>query len=200
MLKDCSIIHEDDSEVPPEAYFLDEVDLYIKTTYEPHEEHYYIDVNPANNEYRVVKERDTFEWNGGPQFFDNTVQLRRALEKMYSLLIEIEPEGGSWTIRMKTSIEMVDNKVNELHILHNAGLYDFHVLERNLVNHSLDEAKWRLAFNDYVSQLKVFAMYSLNNLGWSMHGSGYGDDPESPRVVEMLEQERNRRKAMYVCD
>lgn len=195
LLKDCTIKHKDDSDVPYEAYLFGDEEKYIKTSYEPHEEHYYIDINPDTNNYWVVKEKDTFEWCI-PEFFDNTVQFRRALEKICGLLMDMETDGGNWTSRLKTTIKMLDNRVNELHILHNAGLYDFHILERNLVNYCLDESRWRFAFNDYVSQLKVFAMYALNNLGWSMHGSGFGDDPESLGVIEMLEPERNRRKTM----
>ena len=194
ILKNCPIIHRDDFDVPFEAYLYGDEEKYIKTTYEPHVEHYYVDFDSINKKNCIVKVRDAFELKNYPEFFNNTIYLRNALDKMFYLLKEMEPERGSWTRRMETTMKMVDNKVNELHILHNAGLYDFHILERNLSNHCMDESKWRLEFNDYVSQIKVFAMYALNNLGWNMHGSGYGNDPESPEAINMIERERERRR------
>lgn len=196
ILKDCTIIHKDDVDVPFEAYLFGDEEKYLKTTYEPHLEHYYVDFDPISKKNCIVKVRDAFELKNYPEFFNNTIYLRNALDKMFYLLKGMEPESGDWTRRIETTIKMVDNKVNELHILHNAGLYDFQILERNLENNCMDESKWRYVFNDYVSQLKVFAMYALNKLGWSMHSSGYGKDPESLEVAEMLETERTRRMAM----
>lgn len=191
----------DDYSVSYDGFTLQKEVIILNDCTNTHNEHYYIDINPDTNNYCVVNERDTFARHGRPQFFNNTVQFRRELEKMYSLLKEMEQGGNCWTQRLKTVIKMLDEKVNELHILHNAGLYDFHILERNLVNQSLDESKWRLAFNDYVSQLKVFAMYSLNNLGWSMHSSGAGDDLENPEAIHMIEREyKRRRKMMTIKD
>ena len=195
ILKNCSIIHKDYTDVPREAYLFGKEDSYAKTTYEPHEEYYYIDIDPVTNEYVARKEIDTFEWKV-PTFFNNTVQFKRALKEMIATMDKVGLKDGYWSDRLQSAINMLEAKVNELHILHNAGLYDFNILERILANTCRDELLWRSAFDDYIFQVKVFAMYVLNNMNWGMNGTEFGEDPEQSDMIDELEKERKRRSNM----
>lgn len=137
----------------------------VKYIVEPHEEHYYIDVSPDTGDYRLVKKTDTFDFQPDPQFPANTPQLIEAIDQLLPVLQETAPTTSRWAERLATTRDMLNALANELHILHNGGLYDWHVLERLLSEANDDIFYWHPLLSEYVRQLKRFAMYAVR-LDW----------------------------------
>ena len=165
---------------------------------EKHVDHYYIDVDPATCQYRLVEETDRFSYIPTRFYLYNVKQMMQAIDNLLPLLKEAQLKEGEWLERLQTTRAMLKGRVNELHILHNGGLYDYHVLGQLLSKSNLCGERWYKPFSDYVSQLKVFAMYAVN-LDWNSQGSlkCLDNDMEVPSYInDIWEKERLRRKNM----
>ena len=168
----------------------------IETVFEPHETHYYIDIDPDTHEYRLQTASDAFPIEPAPWVINNTDALRQAINTLLPVIHEAHLSEGMWEERLQTTAEMIDARVNELHILHNGGLYDNHVLGNLLRRSSLSGSRWKQPFCNYVSQLKIFTMHTAK-LSWDQYGSLETQDEhkKTPQfIVEKREQERLRRQ------
>ena len=96
---------------------------------------------------------------------------------------------------------MLEDNANELHILHNAGLYDHNTLWSEMKSHCVFQIDIEKLQNRYLPLLKKYAMFALNELNWyygtpvdkgDKEGSiGLYMSPAEDQVLEMkLEQER----------
>ena len=200
------IILKDDTLPPPTTNWPDDNDddeFYSGNSYEPVERqhlHYYIDIAPETNQYRLNRRRFYCGTAQIPKpiYFNNTPQFRQALSNMMEILWKAGIRATDWLERIKTAHQMLEEHVNELHILHNAGLYDFHVLKRILASSFLEEKTWKSQYNIYVGSLKIFAMHAANNLSWNNysceHGAVYRLLPLYQK--EAIDEERLRRKKM----
>ena len=202
IIRNCSITRQYvNGELQEKPYewddeYDDEEDLKVETQYEPHEEHFYIDIDPDTGKYRLVKKSDTFVFNPTPFFHYNAEQLIQSIDNLLSVVKRARLTTGNWEQRLNTTRLMVGARVNELHILHNGGLFDYNLLGCLLDNSSLYKQQWLPRFNEYVSQLKVFAMFAAN-LSWSNQGNIELLDKAAvipPFIAESMKKERQRRQ------
>lgn len=172
----------------------------VKTEMESHEDHYYIDVDADTGRYCLEKQSDRFVCNNLRFRRCNAPQMMQAIDRLLPLVREAALKKGEWQERLQVTRSMLGERVNELHILHNGGLYDYHVLEQLLSESGLDGGRWHEPFRDYVAQLKEFAMYAAS-LGWNDYGSLESSDnyvEVPPYIKEAWDEERQRRKDMVL--
>lgn len=138
-----------------------------------HETHYSIGVNPETGRYQVVTSTDDFTYHPPypwPRY--NWEEVVQAIDRLLPVVAGTYLPRGQWAERLEMTRDMLVEKVNELHILHNGGLYDNHVLARLLTDSVLRPDAWQPLFKEYVESLKRFAM-SVVTLRW-------GGDPNTP--------------------
>lgn len=88
-----------------------------------------------------------------------------------------------WYERLQTTKRMLEGTANELHILHNAGLYDHATLWSWLKEKGLEDTKIDTIKDCYVSQLKKYAMFALNELDWKWGRCVGENDREERRLL-----------------
>lgn len=110
-----------------------------------------------------------------------------------------------WYERLQTVKRMFDDEANELHILHNAGLFDHATLWSWLKDQGVSQEDVDTIKAPYVSELKKYAMFVLNELNWNFGTSVREHEreerkhlfaPFEPEQLEKNEAERNRRLQM----
>ncbi len=181
---------EDDEQSPqPEVHY----------EYVFDETHYFIGFDKYTEQYRVVRRKNTFRADGvRPLCRYNAEEVVQAINRLLPVVKEAHLTRGYWTTRLETTRRMLEEKVNELHTLHNGGLYDSHVLARLLDESALETERWKPLFDEYVTCLKQFAMCVVT-LGWV--GSP-GDSIDSylkqhkqinQAQIEAIQKERQRR-------
>ena len=72
----------------------------------------------------------------------------------------------AWYSRLQTVVAMLDGNANELHILHNAGLFDHQTLWPQLEKLGVPKAEIEKVKEPYLTQLHRYAMFVLNELDW----------------------------------
>ena len=95
-----------------------------------------------------------------------------AIDQLLPVVAGAYLSQGKWTERLKIIRNMLIEKVNGQHILHNGGLFDNHVLARLLTASHLQPDIWQPLFKAYVETLKRFAMCAVT-LPWTA-------DPSTP--------------------
>lgn len=80
-----------------------------------------------------------------------------------------------WYSRLQTVVAMLDGNANELHILHNAGLFDHKTLWPLLEKSGIPKAEIEKVKEPYLTQLHRYAMFVLNELDWD-RGSPIKDE------------------------
>lgn len=91
------------------------------------------------------------------------------LEAINGLLVFLQDKQLTelpWYSRLQTVVAMLDGNANELHILHNAGLFDHKTLWPLLENLGIPKAEIEKVKEPYLTQLHRYAMYVLNELDW----------------------------------
>ena len=92
IVRNCSIIHQYvNGELQERPYewddeYDDDENLKVETSYEPHEEHYYIDIDPDTGRYRLVKKSDAFVFNPTPFYHYNAEQLMQSIDNLLSVV------------------------------------------------------------------------------------------------------------------
>ena len=108
---------------------------------------------------------------------------------------------SAWYPRLQMVASMLNDNVNELHILHNAGLYDHKTLWSSMKSHCISPIEIEKLQNRYLTLLKQYAMFTVNELNWNWgtpvfecereDGIGFFGAPTPKQLSEMkLEQER----------
>lgn len=97
----------------------------------------------------------------------NGDDLLKALDKVINLLEVHRLTDLEWYDRLLTTHRMLHYDANELHILHNAGLYDNKSLWQLLISKGVNGAEVEKKANIYMLQLKKYAMHVLNRYNWS---------------------------------
>ncbi len=111
-------------------------------------------------------ERDKDLPKGFPNIVWNGDAFAAAIGDLLGFLQKHGLGASSWSERLQMVLRMLEGEANELHILHNAGLYDHRVLwkwlgDKGVPQAGLDDVKHR-----YVSELKRYAMFVFNRLDW----------------------------------
>ena len=97
-----------------------------------------------------------------PSFQDNSAELQQAIRSLLNFLHDHPADTGSWVERMNLSLQMLAERANPLHILHNAGLYDIDVLWTLLLKAGLAGRELLKVSTDMTRQLHRYAMRVVN--------------------------------------
>lgn len=128
-----------------------------------------------------------------------------ALGRVLAFLHDRNLTATPWFERLQTVKLMFEGQANELHILHNAGLFDHATLWSWLNDQGISRDDVEVIKALYVSELKKYAMFVLNELDWDT-GTTVGEHDFEERKnrfksfdAEQLEKnktERNRRQRL----
>ena len=102
-----------------------------------------------------------------PQWAFNGDSFMNALDRVLAFLQDRNLTATPWFERLQTIKRMFDGQANELHILHNAGLFDNATLWSWLKTQGVSLVDIESIETTYVLELKKYAMFVLNNLNWS---------------------------------
>lgn len=105
-----------------------------------------------------------------PKMENNVV----ALTSVICSVLEIIPENNAnlvaWRNRLQNSLDMIKTHANELHILHQVGLYDIQALWNKLIEEGLDEEQLKRVSKRLETELHRYAMFVVNLIDWKMTG------------------------------
>lgn len=129
-----------------------------------------------------------------PKWAFNGDDFMDALDKLLAFLQEKHLTGIPWFERLKTVKRMFDGQANELHILHNAGLFDNDTLWIELEEVGASQAEIERIKTRYISELKKYAMFVLNQLDWNF-GTVVGEDDREKRryLFEPIDSEQLKK-------
>ena len=105
-----------------------------------------------------------------PRFYNNSVDMSNSISVVLEYLGTVYMDTDSWRERLRTAKRMIDTHANELHILHNAGLYDIDSLWTMLYRNNQDINKLRTIMRRYNHELHRYAMMSINLINWKNGG------------------------------
>lgn len=132
----------------------------------------------------------------------NGDSFMEALEGVLAFLQDRKLTTTPWFDRLQMVKRMFNDEANELHILHNAGLYDHATLWSWLKGQGVSQDDIDKIEAPYVTELKIQAMFVLNELNWQWGTSVREHEREErrllfssfePEQLEKNEAERNRR-------
>ena len=101
-----------------------------------------------------------------PCIDDNTAAMQAAVDEMIGFLASAGAEMDEWRQRFQTVIRMLAARTNELHILHQAGLYDIGSLWALLQRTGYDENIVMPLRRRMEHELHRYAMMAVNTLNW----------------------------------
>lgn len=90
-----------------------------------------------------------------------------AIQELRSFLSSRNLTEQPWYSRLGTVAEMLQGDANELHVLHNAGLFDLGTLWLWLEDYGIKKAEYESVKERYLKQLKRYTMFVLNRLDWA---------------------------------
>lgn len=105
-----------------------------------------------------------------PKVYDNSKELKKVISELLQYLILVTADVRTWRERLQMAQEMLRTHANELHILHNAGLYDIHTLWALLINKGYGDEKLRELSRRMERELHRYAMMAVNILDWQKGG------------------------------
>ena len=125
--------------------------------------------------------------------------------ELLDFLRKHELGASPWAERLQMVQRMLEGEVNELHILHNAGLYDHKAFWKWLAENGILESEMEDIRSRYVSELKRCAMFVFNELDWRW-GSVYSEGAKENRTglfgpldkekLAFVAEEKERRKKL----
>lgn len=163
--------------------------------YEANFEYFYY----VNSENKLILQHEDCNWDWSwPQIYNNERSLDETLKDVLCLMQGYHLREEEWYKRLNVALAMLNaGDVNELHILHNAGLYDADGLWALLRQKGVKEALMSDVRGDYQKELRRYAMYVLNRLDWIKGGYRIESTPESDvisaEILENFSKEASRR-------
>ena len=118
----------------------------------------------------VYTECDRINEDDMVMFLDNTTDFKHSIQKLLQLMTDVNAYESSWSDRLQTAVRMIDTHANELHILHQAGLYDIETLRNSLERKGHMNEPVRQAMEDFNCQLRRYAMLTINLIDWKNGG------------------------------
>lgn len=100
--------------------------------------------------------------NGLPSNPDNTAELQQAIRLLLDFLHDHPADTGSWVERLNLTLQMLAERANPFHILHNAGLYDIDALWTLLLDAGLAGQELLKVSTGMTRQLHRYAMRVVN--------------------------------------
>ena len=116
-----------------------------------------------------------------PKFFYNGPQFAFTLGQLIHFLAKNGMAQHPWHERLTMARQMLDADANELHILHNAGLFDHKTLWPFLKKQGISAGEVDSIAQQYVSQLKIYAMFVINKFNWSKGNLVYENEKSECR-------------------
>ena len=116
-----------------------------------------------------------------PDCVYNGLLFAQAIERLVDFLRRHHLTELPWFERFQTVLQMLEGNANELHILHNAGFYDHNSLWSWLEDYGIPKRDLENHKDDYLAQLKRYAMFVLNQLNWES-GTPVGEKDRENRV------------------
>lgn len=119
----------------------------------------------------VVKYVEYFRRDGHsmPKMENNVAALNSAIRSVLEIIPENKADLVSWRNRLKSSLEMINTHANELHILHQAGLYDIQGLW-NIMREEVNDNQFERVSKKLETELHRYAMLVVNLIDWKMTG------------------------------
>ena len=101
-----------------------------------------------------------------PNITDNTGQLRLAIVTLLRFAEQKGTDIGPWKERLSLTVRMLDTHANELHILHNAGLYDIETLWPMLKGSCRNNLDAYRIHAELTTQLHRYATMVVSTINW----------------------------------
>lgn len=129
-----------------------------------------------------------------------------AVNELLDFLRDKQLTDLAWYPRLQTVANMLEDNANELHILHNAGLYDHKTLWSAMKSHCVSQIEIEKLQNRYLPLLKQYAMFALNEIDWEYGTPVDKGDREgffglfslaSDEQVSKMKLEQERRLKMF---
>jgi len=105
-----------------------------------------------------------------PGFRNNHIELKKAIAEVLKYIETRRADVGEWKERLQVSLNMLETGANELHILHNAGLYDIDALWTLLLRGRTSDVHLQRVSMEMTSQLHHYAMWVINRIDWHKGG------------------------------
>ena len=96
--------------------------------------------------------------------------LQKAVFNLLEYLDSVSVDVSDWKERLKMVLEMMKTHANELHILHNVGLYDINALWKMLYLSDQNKAELRKIIRTTERELHRYAMMVVNLIDWNNGG------------------------------
>ena len=138
----------------------DSEEAYIKTCYTAE-----WNLSGGQPEVTYRKKKNFYE-NERPLMWDNTPGLKKAISDVLAVIETQHADVGDWKARLQLSLNMLETKANELHILHNAGLYDLDALWTMLLNGGHAGVQLFHVSTTMTCQLHRYAMRMISLVNW----------------------------------
>ncbi|MBO4464138.1 MAG: hypothetical protein J5797_08105 [Prevotella sp.] len=105
-----------------------------------------------------------------PYFEESPEKFRQAICNLLAFIDKKHIYVVEWKQRLELALRMIDTKANELHILHNVGLYDIDALWKLLVQkNQVGEELFRVS-SEMNRCLHQYAMAVVNLIDWKKGG------------------------------
>lgn len=96
--------------------------------------------------------------------------LQKAVCHLLEFLDDVSVDVGNWKERLTITLEMIKTHANELHILHNVGLYDINALWTLLYQSNQNKVELRRLIRETERELHRYAMMVVNQIDWNYGG------------------------------
>lgn len=104
-----------------------------------------------------------------PSFVKNTKELEYVICQLLQFFEDNNiSEINNWKERLRCALLMLKTHANELHILHNAGLYDIDTLWTQLIQMGYHGEELNVMSSKMNRELHRFAMFSVNLIDWKL--------------------------------
>ena len=105
-----------------------------------------------------------------PYLDERPDNLKNNIRTLLAFLDRNHVDAGDWNQRLELSLRMIDTHANELHILHNVGLYDIDKLWTLLLQKGLAGQELFRLSSDVTRRLHQYAMAVVNLIDWKNGG------------------------------
>lgn len=165
-------------------------------TYDEKNEYFYYVVS----ENRLVLRHEIGDWEWrNPQILNCKKTFIEAMTVLLHFMRDKNLQEELWYVRLNDSLSMLQkDNVNEMHILHNSGLYDMDGLWAMFHEKGIDHEQMQHIRIAFIQELRRYAMYVINMINW-VNGGLRSDISSGLLTDEMNERfmEEASRRSVY---
>lgn len=118
----------------------------------------------------VYREHERMDTVSMPKVCNSPEAFEQVVNDLLKFIESVAIDVGIWKERIMTVKEMLKNHTNELHILHNVGLYDINTLWALLYQPGNDNTELREIIRTTENELHRYAMMAVNLIDWEKGG------------------------------